>query len=103
MDAFIRRTIWSSDKDGNKVEFYLTISQPYETSDGMFECEILLKPRIIVERTTVHGIDPVDAVELAIEMLDTLIFEGDHGLYFQWADGSNYSKSKTAMKYVWNQ
>jgi hypothetical protein len=103
MDTFIRRTIWSVDEEGQRTKFDFSISQPFEKPDGMFACEINLQPRVIVERTTIHGIDPVDAMEMAIELLDTLIFEGDHGLNFQWEDGSNYSKSKTALKYVWNE
>jgi hypothetical protein len=101
MNNSLCRTVYSNDIDGNRIYYKFIIKLPYETSDGMFACDLIFEPKIIIEKTTIFGVDAIDALDLTFEMLDMIIFEGDHGLIFQWPDGSFYLKSKISLRYAW--
>jgi hypothetical protein len=85
---------------GESRSFCVTISAPNKTADGEYCCEVFSDDVLFRGRRKAFGVDSIDALDYAIQTLDTEIMEFKVGT-ISWPDGTSYKRVFSSRKMAW--
>lgn len=87
-------------EDGDEVLFDITIGMPYKIDELEYCCEIYSNDAMFSGVKKSYGMDSIDCLDYAIQMIDLLSVEFAKGRLL-WPDGTPYSRVLTNLKMGW--
>ena len=89
-------------ENGAETPFDIKIGSPYLVDKFEYCCEISSNDVIFKGVKKSYGMDSIDCLDYAIQMIDLLSVEFANGRLL-WPDGTPYSRVPTNLKMGWGQ
>jgi hypothetical protein len=95
-----RRRLVVAYPDGNTREFEIQIEAPVWTSDEEYHCGVRADDILFAGRQRVYGVDAIDALDYAVQFIDTAVANFRSG-DIRWLDGTSYKRVPSSDKFGW--
>lgn len=87
-------------ENGDEYPFDIKIGSPYIVDKFEYCCEIYSDDLMFIGIKKSYGMDSIDCLDYAIQMIDLLSVEFTKGKLL-WPDGTSYSRVPTNLKMGW--
>jgi hypothetical protein len=101
-EPMARRHLVAHYDSGGDQPFSVTISVPIMIEEGRYSCEIYSDDIAFRGTKTLYGVDSIDCIDYAIELMDTLLAQFSGGR-ISWPDSSPYIRVPTIDKLGWSK